>query len=102
MKSRPLVESYLRLASWTSFDNVLELGIMKGGSCAFVNLLVFRKIISPSTFTKKSPAWMRLPDTRVEKTGIFLARYDVSQTETQKILDIFETLAGPRPRNSTW
>ncbi len=42
MKSRDNVEEYVRVLSSAAveFENVLELGVMRGGSCAFFNTLL--------------------------------------------------------------
>jgi hypothetical protein len=90
MKSREMIEDYAARLADRRFDNVLELGIMKGGSAAFFNALL-------------KPANHLAVDVYQHESGLtdlaaiigrdgrrFLARYDISQTDTLRIARIFE------------
>lgn len=95
MKTRKCIDDYLEvLPRRQHYSDVLELGIMKGGSCVFFNELL-------------APARHMAVDIRQHKTGLpefadyvrgqerqFLARNDIGQDDGAKIVSIYEQTFG--------
>jgi hypothetical protein len=96
MKSRDNVETYLRVLSdsGTTFSNVLELGIMRGGSCAFFNALLTPKNHLAIDVCERESGLSQLARIASEQGRKLIARYDVSQTETGRIAEIFSEMSG--------
>lgn len=98
MKDRRNVEGYLSLlARRRAWRSLLELGIMKGGSCAFFNTLA-RPKLHLAIDLHRQPCDIDLLAVDAEAEGRrFVARFGVSQTDTASILDIHRESFGEEP-----
>jgi SAM-dependent methyltransferase len=96
MKSRDNVETYIRVLSESriAFSNVLELGIMRGGSCAFFNTLLAPRHHLAIDICQRESGLAHFAQSAVLDGRKFVPRYDVSQTETDRIARLFSEIAG--------
>ena len=100
MKSNELINTYSRILCEDAqqFENILELGIMKGGSTAFFSLLASPKNHLAIDVCKHESALDRFSED-VRKSGrALVADYATSQADTQIILKKFSEISGTPPR----
>lgn len=97
MKDRLNVESYLdMLPRLPRCDSLLELGVMKGGSCVFFNtLLKPKRHLAVDVYRHRTGLDRFAEDVAAEGRDL-LVRYDVSQDSTDEIVAIFEERFGTR------
>ena len=91
MKSRSIVEGYVAvLRGRRRYDDILELGIMKGGSCVFFNeLLKPQRHLAIDIYQHESDL-MQFSDYVSQQNRRFLARFDMSQDNVQGIVAAYE------------
>ena len=96
MKSRDNVETYIRVLSGSEIilSNILELGIMRGGSCAFFNTLLAPKHHLAIDICERESGLGHLAQLVTLDGRKFVARYDVSQTDTDRIARLFSEMSG--------
>jgi SAM-dependent methyltransferase len=96
MKSRDNVETYIRIltASEITFSNILEIGIMRGGSCAFFNTLLAPKNHLAIDVCERESGLGHFAELVSLDGRKFVPRYDVSQTETDRIAQLFSEMSG--------
>jgi SAM-dependent methyltransferase len=96
MKDRVNIDDYLRVFSTNAgpWNRVLELGVMKGGSCVFFNeLLKPQHHLAVDIYQHKMGLDGFAND--VEASGRkFEAHFDVSQSDVSKICQLFEEMSG--------
>lgn len=100
MKSKELVNTYCRILGdrTRQFENILELGIMKGGSPAFFNILASPQNHLAIDVYKQESGLDRFSED-VRKSGrALVADYATSQGDTQIILKKFSEISGTQPR----
>jgi SAM-dependent methyltransferase len=96
MKSRDNVETYVRILSGSEikFHNILELGIMRGGSCAFFNTLLAPRNHLAIDICERESGLGHFAELVSLDGRKFAARYDVSQTDTDCIARLFAEMSG--------
>ena len=95
MKSRSNVEGYVEvLQHRRQYIDVLELGIMKGGSCVFFNLLLTpRRHMAIDIYEHESGLREFAAHARSQGRH-FSARYDISQDNTADIISTYQETFG--------
>jgi cephalosporin hydroxylase len=99
MKSRPNVETYARILSEYpgNFANVLELGIMRGGSCAFFNALLRPQYHLAIDICERESGLRHLAELVSSDRRLFVSRYDLDQTDTGTIAQVFSEMSPADP-----
>jgi len=94
MKSRDNVEDYIRvLASATrGFEDVLELGVMRGGSCAFFNTLLRPRNHLAIDLVARQTGLEALAENAREQGRKLLTVSGVYQDDTERIIQLAEEL----------
>jgi hypothetical protein len=96
MKSRDNVETYLRVltSSETQFSNVLELGIMRGGSCVFFNTLLAPQNHLAIDICERENSLENFAQLISLEGRKFVSRYDVSQIDINRIAQLVSEMSG--------
>ncbi len=99
MKTRNNVETYVRVLSQSpkNFSNVLELGIMRGGSCAFFNTLLRPQYHLAIDICEQESGLGHLAELVSSDGRIFVSRYEVDQTDTGTIARLFSEMSSADP-----
>jgi hypothetical protein len=99
MKSRPNVENYVRIFSHPPeyFANILELGIMRGGSCAFFNTLLRPQYHLAIDILEWESSLGRLSELVSADGRVFVSQYGVDQTDTDTIARLFSEMSAADP-----
>lgn len=90
MKSKPMLSAYADRFDALKITNLLELGIMKGGSTALFNHLVKPKNHMAVDVYKHESGLDELANRVAKKGRKLLTRYDISQSDTGRIIETFE------------
>ena len=100
MKSKELINTYRRVLceDTKQFGNILELGVMRGGSTAFFNVLLSPQNHLALDVYKHESGLDRFSED-VRKSGrALVVDYATSQADTQIILKKFSEISGAPPR----
>jgi SAM-dependent methyltransferase len=96
MKSRDNIETYIRVLSNSeiTFSDVLEIGIMRGGSCAFVNSLLTPKHHLAIDIIERQSGLRHFAELVSLDGRKLVPRYDISQADTDSIARFFADISG--------
>jgi hypothetical protein len=94
MKSRDNVEEYVRVLSSAEveFENVLELGVMRGGSCAFFNTLLRPRNHLAIDLVARQTGLDALVRNAAEQGRKLLTVFGVYQDDVERIIQLSEEL----------
>jgi len=94
MKSRDNVEEYVRVLSSAAveFENVLELGVMRGGSCAFFNTLLRPRNHLAIDLVARHTGLDELVRNAAQEGRKLLTAFGVYQDDVERIIQLSEEL----------
>ncbi|MBY0611203.1 MAG: class I SAM-dependent methyltransferase [Beijerinckiaceae bacterium] len=90
MKSKPMLSAYSDRLQDRTVTNLLELGIMKGGSTALFNAMATPQNHMAVDVYKHESGLDVLAEIVANEGRKLLARYDISQSDTKLIVKTFE------------
>jgi predicted O-methyltransferase YrrM len=96
MKSRDNIEEYIRVLGLAAseFENILELGVMLGGSCAFFNALLCPRNHLAVDLVERQTGLAELENMIAQQGRKLHTAFGVYQDDVDRIVQLFEELMG--------